>query len=138
LDLGEEATGFVLPLCVAVFKMNQAVSPTTKMLFLTHFLGVTVGATDVVFFILVAILLGLSSPGIPRGNPGAHRLPLYLAVGIPIEGWVLVDPVRFFPVYDGVATTLNVSGDMTAATIMSREERERSGDRKAVEGAPSA
>lgn len=138
LDLGEEATGFVLPLCVAVFKVNQAVSPTTKMLFLAHFLGVTVSAPDVVFFILMGILIGLATPGIPRGNPAAQRLPLYLAVGIPIEGYVLVDPVRLFPAYDAAATTLNVSGDMTAATIMTRGEREWSGERKVVEGAPPA
>jgi Na+/H+-dicarboxylate symporter len=59
-------------------------------------------------------------------------------VGIPIEGWLLLDPVRFFPVYDAVATTLNVSGDMTAATIMTRGQRDRSGERKAEDGAPPA
>jgi Na+/H+-dicarboxylate symporter len=128
LDLGEEATGFVLPLSVSIFKMNQAVSPTTKMLFLAHFLGVTVSAPDVVFFILVAILIGLATPGIPRGNPAAQRLPLYLAVGIPIEGYVLVDPVKHFPVFDAAATALNVSGDMSAATILTRGDRGRGKD----------
>jgi Na+/H+-dicarboxylate symporter len=94
-----------------------------KVLFLAHFLGVDLSVADVLFFIVLAILIGISSPGIPRGNPAGQRLPLYLAVGIPIEGYVLVDPVKHFPVYDAAATVLNVSGDMTAATLLTRGDR---------------
>jgi Na+/H+-dicarboxylate symporter len=127
LDLSDEATGFVLPLCVSVFKMNQAVSPVVKLLFLAHFLGVDLSVADVLFFLAAAITIGIATPGIPRGNPAAQRLPLYLAVGIPIEGYVLVDPVKHVPVYDAAATVLNVSGDMSAATLLTRKDREGKG-----------
>jgi Na+/H+-dicarboxylate symporter len=123
LKLPESATGFVLPLCVSVFKLNQAASPLTKMLFLTYFLGIDLSAGEVIFFMVGAIALGLATPGIPRGSGGTVKLPLYLAVGIPIEGYVMMEPVKHMPIYDAAATILNVTGDMGAATILSRDDR---------------
>ncbi|MBT8398024.1 MAG: dicarboxylate/amino acid:cation symporter [Gemmatimonadetes bacterium] len=123
LDLPEEATGFVLPLCVSAFKMNQPVSPTLKMLFLAHFFEVTLNLGDMLIFLMGSILLGFTSVGIPRGSPGFTRLPLYLAVGIPIEGYLLLEVVKQNPVYDACATVLNVTGDMAAATILTRDQR---------------
>jgi Na+/H+-dicarboxylate symporter len=124
LDMKEGATGFVLPLCVAMFKLNQSASPMAKMLFLAYFLGIDITMGQVVFFAVGAIALGLATPGIPRGSNGAAvKLPLYLAVGIPIEGYVMMEPVKHIPIYDAAATILNVTGDMGAATILSVEDR---------------
>ncbi len=123
LDLSEEATGFVLPLCVSMFKVNQAATPLTKMLFLTHILGMHLAPGDVVFFMIGAIALGLATPGIPRGSGGSLKLPLYLAVGIPIEAYLMLEPVKHNPIYDAIATVLNVTGDMVAATLLTRGDR---------------
>jgi Na+/H+-dicarboxylate symporter len=123
LDLSDAATGFVLPLCVSVFKLNQATSSLTKALFLAYFLGVNLTLGDILFFMAASIALGLASPGIPRGSGAALKLPLYLAIGIPIEGYVMMEPVKHMPIFDGAATVLNVTGDMGAATILTRADR---------------
>ena len=69
---------------------------------------------------------GLASPGIPRGPGGSLKLPLYLAVGIPIEAYVMLEPVKQNPIFDAIATILNVTGDseaMVAAAILTRGDR---------------
>lgn len=45
-------------------------------------------------------------------------LPAYMAVGIPIEGYLMLKTVG--AVSDIAKTVLNVTGDMTVATILSR------------------
>jgi Na+/H+-dicarboxylate symporter len=124
LDLPEESTGFVLPLCVSTFKLNQTVSPTVRLLFLAHFFNVHLSVGELAMFILGSVLIGFTSVGIPRGTGGWSRVPLYLAVGIPIEAYVMVDAIKYTPIYDACATVLNVTGDMSAATLLSRGKRE--------------
>ncbi|MCJ7627641.1 MAG: dicarboxylate/amino acid:cation symporter [Longimicrobiales bacterium] len=123
LDLPDSSTGFVLPLCVSAFKMNQAVSPVVKAMFLAHFFGVSLSVPELTSFMVGTILIGFTSAGIPRGSAGFSRLPLYLAIGIPIEGYLMLEAVKQTPIYDACATVLNVTGDMAAATLLSRGER---------------
>jgi Na+/H+-dicarboxylate symporter len=123
LELSEESTGFVLPLCVSVFKMNQPVSSVVKAMFLAHFFGVSVTPGEWGAYLVGAILIGFTSVGIPRGGTPFSRLPLYLALGIPIEAYLVLEAVRHNPIYDACATVLNVTGDMAAATMLSRGER---------------
>ncbi len=121
MRLPDHATGFVLPLCVSTFKLNQGISPLFKFLLLAHFFGIPLGAGDVATFILVATLLSFGVAGVPRGGGGFKTLPLYLAVGIPIEAVVLVEAVKTIP--DFFMTLLNVTADMSAATVLTRDSR---------------
>jgi len=123
LDLPEESTGFVLPLCVSTFKMNQPVSPAVKVLFLAHFFQVPLTVGQIGIFLFGSILIGFTSVGIPRGGGVFTRLPLYLALGIPIEAYLMLEAVKHNPIYDATATVLNVTGDMAAATLLSRGKR---------------
>ena len=134
LDLPGESTGFVLPLCVSTFKMNQAVSPTVKVLFLAHLFGVALTKAEITSFLIASILLGFTSVGIPRGSGGFTRLPLYLAVGIPIEGYLMLEAVKQSPVYDACATVLKVTGDMAAATLLSRKIRIPAREERPLDG----
>jgi proton glutamate symport protein len=121
MKLPEEATGFVLPLCVSTYKLNQGVSSLFKYLLLAHFFGIPLGVGDVTVFILFVTLMSFGVPGVPRGGGGFHTLPLYLAVGIPIEAVVLIEAVKTIP--DFFMTVLNVTADMSAATLLSRGSR---------------
>jgi len=123
LDLPEESTGFVLPLCVSTFKMNQPVSPAVKVLFLAHFFQVPLTMGQIGIFLFGSILIGFTSVGIPRGGSVFTRLPLYLALGIPLEAYLMLEAVKHNPIYDATATVLNVTGDMAAATLLSRGSR---------------
>ena len=48
-------------------------------------------------------------------------LPAYIAAGLPIEGIVLAEAVETIP--DIFKTVLNVTGDLSAATLLSRGQR---------------
>lgn len=121
LRLPDSATGFVLPLCVSTFKQNQGISPLFKYLFLAHVFGIQLGIGDIATFIIVSMILSFSVAGVPRGGGGFRTLPLYLAVGIPIEAYVIIEAVKTIP--DVFMTLLNVTSDMTVATILSRDSR---------------
>lgn len=121
LDLPASATSFVLPFCVSLFKVNRTISSTAKVLFLAHIYGVPLGAGTLGAFMLTVIILSFSSVGVPGGGSAFKTLPAYLAAGIPIEGVVIAEAVEAIP--DIFKTLVNVTGDMSVATLLSRAHR---------------
>jgi proton glutamate symport protein len=121
LQLSATMTGFVLPLSVSTFKVNRTISSTTKLLFLAHVFDVPLGAPELATFLVSALILSFSSVGVPGGGSAFRTLPAYLAAGVPIEGIVILEAVDTIP--DIFKTLTNVTGDMSAATILSRTER---------------
>lgn len=121
LGLPTQATGFVLTLAVSTFKLNQAVSPMFKFILLAHVYAIPIGVREIAVFGVAAILLSFGVAGIPRGNGGSSTLPLYIAAGIPVEGVILLEAVKTIP--DVFMTMLNVTGDMSVATVLSRNSR---------------
>lgn len=107
----------VLPLAVASFRPNRSISSTTRLLFLAHIYGIQLRPMTVITFIVAAMLLSVTSPGLPSGGP-VGTIPLYLAAGIPIEGIILLKSVDALP--DSLMTVLNVTGDTTALTVVQR------------------
>ena len=106
---------------MSTFKLNQTVSQGVVLLFLAMVFGINLTPQDQVTFLFGIALLSFGVPGVPRGLPFL-TLPLLLAVGIPIEGVVILEAVKTIP--DIFMTTLNVTGDMSVATILSRGDRE--------------
>ena len=120
LALPPSATGLVLPLSVTAFKLNRGVSSIAQVLFLAHVFGLPLDAPRLISFLAIQILLSFSTAGIP--SLGSIRsIPAYLAVGIPIEAIFILNAVDSIP--DIFKTLLNVTGDMSAAAILSRRER---------------
>jgi Na+/H+-dicarboxylate symporter len=122
LDLPESSTGFVLPLAVSVFKINRTISSTLKLLFLAHVYGIALTPATVATFVVTVIFLSFSIAGVPNST-AMVTMPAYLAAGIPIGGVVLLDSVM--TVQDIFRTLLNVTGDMSVATLLSRSSRKR-------------
>ncbi len=120
LGLPASATGFVLPLSVAVFKLNMAISGPIKILFLAHVLQINVGLHQLAVFLVTHVILSFSTAGIPA-HGSLHSLPAYMAAGIPVEAVVILTAVDAIP--DIFKTLANVTADMSAATILSRRER---------------
>lgn len=125
LRLPATATSFVLPLTVAVFKVNRTISTTAKLLFVAHVYNVPLHASTIVVFLATVILLSFSAVGVPDGGAAFTTLPAYLAAGLPIEAIIVLEATTTIP--DVFKTLLNVTGDMSAATILSRTEREAEG-----------
>jgi Na+/H+-dicarboxylate symporter len=117
LRLSPAVAGFVLPLSVSTFKANRTISSTSKFLFLAGLYGIALSPAQIVSFVVMIVLLSISTPGLP--TTGTMRtLPAYLAIGIPIEAVLIIDAVDAIP--DIFKTLLNVTGDMTAASIVAR------------------
>jgi Na+/H+-dicarboxylate symporter len=121
LRLPDTATGFVLPFSVSLFKVNRTISSTVKLLFLAHIYSIPLSAATLTTFLITVIVLSFSSAGVPGGGVAFKTLPAYLAAGVPIEGIVILEAVDTIP--DVFKTLLNVTGDMSVATLLSRAAR---------------
>ena len=117
LGLPAPVTGFVLPLSVASFQLNRTVSGGVKLLFLAHAFGIAISPAQLVTFLASMLLLSFSTPGIPSVGT-VRSLPLYLALGIPIEGVLILNAVDAIP--DLFKTILNVTGDLGVAAFVAR------------------
>lgn len=111
------ATNVALPLAVSSFKLNRSINSTSRLLFLAYVYGVGLTPAGIASFVVAAMLMSFTSPGLPTRGPGA-TLPLYVAAGIPLEGIILLKSVD--SITDFAMTVLNVTGDMTAMTIVAR------------------
>jgi Na+/H+-dicarboxylate symporter len=118
LRLPVEATGFVLPLAVSMFKVNRTISAPVKLLFLLYVFGIPLTPGRLVVFILTVVLLSFVTVGVPGGGTAFRTLPAYLAAGAPIEGVVILEAVDAIP--DIFKTLTNVTGDLSAAVILGR------------------
>lgn len=122
LLLSSSATGVVLPLAVALFKLSLPVSATLRLFVLANVYQIPLGPTTVAIFLLTTIILSFGTVGLPSGVLPIPSLPAFVVAGIPIQGVVILEAVDAIP--DIFKTVLNVTGYMSAATILSRPEAE--------------
>ena len=119
LGLPRRIARFVLTIGATANQNGTAIFEGVTVLFLAQFFGVelTLGQQAVVLFI--CILGGIGTAGVPAGSLPVVALILGM-VGVPPEGIGLVLGVDRF--LDMCRTTLNVTGDLTCATVVSRGE----------------
>jgi Na+/H+-dicarboxylate symporter len=120
LGLPARVADVVLPLAVSTFKIGLPLMWVMAGVFLARFYGIPLPPLQLVVIALTAILTSFSTPGVPHGWL-LMIAPLVAAMGIPPEGigfLIAVDAI-----VDRFATTLNVTGDMTAAAIVSGRSR---------------
>src|SRR4051812_9201305 len=116
LGLPERVTGFVLPLAASTFKFAGPLSWTVGASFVGWFYNVPLHLPQLATIAFAAVFLSFGVPGVPRGA-FIMLAPLFLAIGLPVEGIGLLIAVDAIP--DTFATVLNVMGDLTAATLLS-------------------
>lgn len=120
LALPPAITGFVLPLSVSTFKVAAPMVWTVGTMFLARFYGIELSWPQLATVTATAVATSFSTPGVPHG---AFLLmaPTLVSVGVPAEGVGMLIAVDAIP--DIFATMLNVTGDLTAATIVARVTR---------------
>ena len=89
------------------------------VLFLAQFFNIELTLTQQIVVMLVCILGGVGTAGVPAGSLPVVAMILVM-VGVPAEGIGLILGVDRF--LDMCRTTLNVTGDLALATIVSRGE----------------
>jgi Na+/H+-dicarboxylate symporter len=117
LGLPPPVSDVVLPLAVSTFKIGLPLMWIIAAVFLGRFYGITLTPLQLVLVAFTAVLTSFSTPGVPHGWLLVIS-PLVATMGIPPEGIGLLIAVDAIP--DMFATTLNVTGDMTAAAIVAR------------------
>ncbi len=117
LKLPPRISRFVLTIGATANQNGTAMFEGVTVLFLAQFFGVDLSLADQMFVMLVCILAGIGTAGVPAGSLPVIALILG-AVGVPPEGIGLVLGVDRF--LDMCRTTLNVVGDLVAATVISR------------------
>jgi DAACS family dicarboxylate/amino acid:cation (Na+ or H+) symporter len=91
------------------------------VLFLAQFFGIDLTMTQQVTVVLASVLAGIGTAGVPGGSLPVIVLVLQ-SVGVPGEGiGVILGVDRFL---DMCRTTLNVTGDITAALWVAKGEAE--------------
>jgi len=123
-DLGipRSIGNFVLTLGSTLNQNGTALYEGITVLFLAQFFGVHLTLGNQVTVVLLSILAGVGTAGVPGGS-----LPLVTAllvtVGVPAEGIAIILGVD--RLLDMCRTVLNVTGDVTAAVCVARAETGR-------------
>jgi DAACS family dicarboxylate/amino acid:cation (Na+ or H+) symporter len=119
LGVPNEIGGFVLPLGATMNMNGTALYEGATVLFLAQVFGVHLSLGAQVIVVLMAVLTAIGTAGIPSGS-----IPLLMmvlgVVGVPMEGIAIILGVD--RILDMCRTTLNVTGDLVTATVVSRFE----------------
>ena len=110
---------FVLTIGATANQNGTAIFEGVTVLFLAQFFGVELSLGQQALVLFICILGGIGTAGVPAGSLPVVALILGL-IGVPPEGIGLVLGVDRF--LDMCRTTLNVTGDLTCATVVSRGE----------------
>ncbi|WP_121117587.1 dicarboxylate/amino acid:cation symporter [Croceibacterium ferulae] len=116
LKLPPRVARFVLTIGATANQNGTAMFEGVTVLFLAQFFGVDLTLGDQLFVMLVAILAGIGTAGVPGGSLPVVALIL-ASVGVPPEGIGLILGVDRF--LDMCRTALNVVGDLVAAQTIS-------------------
>jgi len=114
-----DVCGFVLPLGATMNMNGTALFEGVTVLFIAQVFGVelSLGAQAVV--VLMSVLMAIGSAGVPSGSLPLLVLVLEM-VGVPGEGIAIILGVD--RLLDMCRTTVNVTGDVTAAAWVARSE----------------
>jgi Na+/H+-dicarboxylate symporter len=121
LKLPPKVARFVLTIGATANQNGTAMFEGVTVIFLAQFFGVDLTLGQQLTVMLVCILGGIGTAGVPAGSLPVVALILAM-VGVPPEGIGLVLGVDRF--LDMCRTTLNVTGDLVAATVISAGEED--------------
>jgi len=121
LKLPRHVSRFVLTLGSTANQNGTALFEGVTVLFLAQFYGIELAFSQQLTVVFICILGGIGTAGVPAGSIPVVVMILGL-VGIPAEGIGMILGVDRF--LDMCRTTLNVTGDLAAAVVVSRGEGE--------------
>lgn len=119
LGLPKRVSRFVLTVGATANQNGTALFEGVTVIFLAQFFGVDLSLTQQVTVMFVCILGGIGTAGVPSGSLPVVAL-ICAMVGVKPEGIGLILGVNHF--LDMCRTTLNVTGDLAIAAMVSRGE----------------
>ncbi len=119
LRLPTQVSRFVLTIGSTANQNGTALFEGISVLVLAQFFEIPLTLAQQVMVVSICVLGGIGTAGVPSGSIPVIAMILGL-VGIPIEGLGLILGTDRF--LDMCRTVINVSGDLVAATVVSRGE----------------
>ena len=120
LHLPPQVSRFVLTIGSTANQNGTALFEGVTVLFLAQFYGVELALGQQVMVVVVCILGGIGTAGVPGGSLPVIAMILGM-IGVPVEGIGMILGIDRF--LDMCRTTLNVTGDLAAAVVVARGER---------------
>ena len=119
LRLPRRIARFVLTIGATANQNGTAMFEGITVIFLAQFFSIELSIPQQVMVMMMCILGGVGTAGVPAGSLPVVAMILVM-VGVPAEGIGLILGVDRF--LDMCRTTLNVTGDLVLATVVSRGE----------------
>ena len=117
LGVRSSISQFLIPLGATINMDGTALYQGVATIFLAQVFGVDLGVSGLLLVIVTAVGASIGSPGTP--GVGIVILATVLdSVGIPLSGIALIIGVD--RILDMSRTAVNVTGDLTACTVMDR------------------
>jgi DAACS family dicarboxylate/amino acid:cation (Na+ or H+) symporter len=120
LQVKPEVSRFVLTVGSTANQNGTALYEGLTVLFLAQVFGVDLALTDQIKVVLMSVLAGIGTAGVPGGSLPLVAMVLQ-SVGVPPEGIGIILGVD--RLLDMCRTTLNVTGDVLVAVCVDRQER---------------
>ena len=121
LRLPAHITSFALPLAVAVFRLSGPIRMTVGALFIAHLYGISLSSGEIATVAFTSVLMSIGGVGLPGGAGFFVIVPVFLSVGLPVEGVGILLAVDTVP--DMFQTVNNVTADMAVTTVVARFSR---------------
>src|SRR6185312_3585262 len=124
LGCSPHATALVLPMAVSLFRMTSPVQYIGVSAYIAWIYGIDLSVPQLAAGAALAVVISLGSVGLPgQVSFMATNMPVAQAMGLPIDPMGLMIAVETVP--DVFATLGNVTGDLTATTIVAGPRGER-------------
>ena len=132
LGVSEEVSSFVLPLGATINMDGTALYQGVAAIFIAQVYGLSLTVGDQITIVLMATLASIGAAGVP--GIGIITLTMVLqTLGLPLEGIALILGVD--RILDMCRTTVNITGDASAALVVAATEGELERPSREAEGA---
>jgi proton glutamate symport protein len=122
LGYPQSTVALVLPMAVSLFRITSPVQYMNAAIFVAWAYGVDLSAAQLLGGAALAVIISLSSVGLPgQVSFMATIMPVTQAMGLPVQPLGLLLAVDTIP--DVFATVGNVTADLTATSIVTRQSR---------------
>jgi len=122
-------TALVLPMAVSLFRMTSPVQYIGVSCYIAWLYGVDLSASQLAVGAALAVVISLGSVGLPgQVSLMAMNMPVVQSMGLPIAPLGLMLAVETIP--DAFATLGNVTGDLSATTVVARQTDSPAAPRK--------
>jgi len=122
LGVSKKVSSFVLPLGATINMDGTALYQGVCVLFIAQFMGIELSITQQLLIVLTATLASIGTAGVP--GAGLIMLTMVVtSVGLPLEAIALVAGID--RILDMIRTSVNVTGDASAAVVVQAIEDKR-------------